>query len=182
LQGLAEGFSQAGVPVFIADVKGDLSGLAASGVLINRRWLSALNLIEFPMSYQPCPVIFWDVFGKNGHPVRTTVSEMGPLMLARLLELNDTQEGVLEYSLRCCRCRRIVTSGHGRPAGNTHPYQRKRARLFLLNTAIFRLRLLAAIQRALLTLEAQGGKHLYSANLHYPLRTLCRLHQMGMAQ
>ncbi|MBK8907755.1 MAG: DUF853 family protein [Rhodospirillales bacterium] len=95
LQILAEGFSAAGVPVFLSDVKGDLSGLCSS-------WQPAEPFIERARAvgldpYQPAafPCVFWDVLGEQGHPIRATVSEMGPVLLARLLELNDTQEGVL---------------------------------------------------------------------------------------
>lgn len=95
LQILSEGFSERGVPVFVADVKGDLSGLSQAGVskdfLHNRADKIGLEDYDF----EPCPVIFWDVFGKQGHPVRTTISEMGPLLLSQLLELNATQEGIL---------------------------------------------------------------------------------------
>jgi DNA helicase HerA-like ATPase len=99
LQVLAEGLSKAGVSVFAADIKGDLSGIAAEGemkdALVERAKGMGLN-------YQPdqYPVIFWDVFGEQGHPVRATISEMGPLLLARLLQLNDTQEGVLNIAFR----------------------------------------------------------------------------------
>lgn len=96
LQILAEGFSAAGVPVFCADVKGDLSGLCASGTpkdFLDKR----ARTIGFDdrYRYEAFPAIFWDLYGEQGHPVRTTVSEVGPLLLSRLLELNDTQEGVL---------------------------------------------------------------------------------------
>lgn len=99
LQILAEGFSEAGVPVFCADVKGDLSGIAASGVskdFLEKR----ARKIDFAdrYSYQASPTVFWDLFGEQGHPIRTTVSEMGPLLLARLMNLNDTQEGVLNIA------------------------------------------------------------------------------------
>ncbi|WP_223669803.1 helicase HerA-like C-terminal domain-containing protein [Kangiella shandongensis] len=98
MQVLAEGFSKMGVPVFTADVKGDLSGIASaagSHPKIDER----IEKIGIP-DYQPHdnPVIFWDVFGKHGHPVRTTISEMGPILLSNLLELNDTQEGVLHIA------------------------------------------------------------------------------------
>ena len=100
LQVLAEGFSRMGVPVFAADVKGDLSGIAAPGKP-NRETDRRLGLIPHE-GYQQrgYPVAFWDVYGKSGHPVRTTVSEMGPLVLANLLELNDTQSGVLYAAFR----------------------------------------------------------------------------------
>ena len=100
LQVLAEGFSAAGVPVFLADVKGDLSGLCqpadASPRLAERAARCGVD------GYAPAgfPTVFWDVFGAQGHPIRATVSEMGPLLLARMLELNDTQEGVLNVAFR----------------------------------------------------------------------------------
>jgi uncharacterized protein len=98
LQVLAESFSRLGVPVFTADIKGDLSGLAAGGKphpKITER-LEYIQISEHP--FEACPVLFWDVFGKQGHPVRTTVSEMGPALLANLLELNETQDGVLQIA------------------------------------------------------------------------------------
>jgi uncharacterized protein len=99
LQGIVEGFSEAGVPVFVADVKGDLSGLAMAGsptAKTHAAFQARAAEIGFgAWAYRDTPVIFWDLFGEKGHPVRTTVSEMGPLLLARLMNLNDVQEGVL---------------------------------------------------------------------------------------
>ncbi len=95
LQVLAEHFSSIGVPVFLADVKGDLSGLAAAGKnheKIEAR-IQTIGIEGFTL--QPSPTAFWDLFGKKGHPIRTTISDMGPLLLSSLLELNDTQTGVL---------------------------------------------------------------------------------------
>jgi DNA helicase HerA-like ATPase len=95
LQVLAEGFSRAGVPVFMADVKGDLSGLAAGGKpheKISQR-VSLLKLADY--SQRAYPTLFWDLYGKQGHPIRATISDMGPLLLASLLALNETQSGVL---------------------------------------------------------------------------------------
>ena len=104
LQGIAESFSAAGVPVFVADVKGDLSGVAMPGAPTFKHAASlesrAKELGITDYAYSDNPVIFWDLFGKQGHPVRTTVSEMGPLLLARLLDLNETQEGVLQIIFR----------------------------------------------------------------------------------
>ena len=99
LQILAEGFSNAGVPVFCADVKGDLSGISQPGSekhklhdkLISRS--EKIGLEDY--SYFDVPTVFWDVFGENGHPIRATISEMGPLLLARLMDLTEAQEGVL---------------------------------------------------------------------------------------
>ncbi len=101
LQILTEGFSAAGVPVFAADVKGDLSGLAVAGdgkdFLIKRA-----EQIGFADEYtfESFPTVFWDLFGEQGHPIRTTVSEMGPLLLARLMSLTDVQEGVLNIAFK----------------------------------------------------------------------------------
>ncbi len=97
LQGLAEDFSRAGTNVFIADVKGDLSGIAVAGSTkpaIEKR----ANELGQSLNFAGCPTIFWDIFGKAGHPVRITLSEMGPLLLSRLLGLNDVQEGLINIA------------------------------------------------------------------------------------
>ncbi len=94
LQALAQAFSGIGVPVFLADVKGDLSGIARAGGA-NAKVAERAKLLKVDLAYAACPVVFWDVYGENGHPVRATISDMGPLLLSRLLGLNDTQEGVL---------------------------------------------------------------------------------------
>ena len=94
LQAMAQQLSSIGVPVFMADVKGDLSGLAKAGGS-NPKVDERVKSLKLDLRYEACPVVFWDVFGASGHPVRATVSDMGPLLLARLLALNDTQEGVL---------------------------------------------------------------------------------------
>ncbi len=104
LQGLAEGFSRAGVPVFLADVKGDLAGMAMPGTAAQKaheaftRRAGEIGMTDY--AYADNPVLFWDLFGRQGHPIRTTVTEMGPLLLARLLGLNETQEGVLNIAFR----------------------------------------------------------------------------------
>jgi uncharacterized protein len=104
LQVLAEGFARAGVPVFMADVKGDLSGMAMAGSpqhkaheILSKR---AADMGLGDWSYKDNPVTFWDLFGEQGHPIRTTVSEMGPLLLAQLMGLNETQEGVLAIAFK----------------------------------------------------------------------------------
>lgn len=99
LQVMAEGFARAGVPVFAADIKGDLSGIAEVG---EGKDFILQRAKEMGLTFQPdqFSTIFWDVFGEQGHPVRATVSEMGPLLLARLLDLNDVQEGVLNVAFR----------------------------------------------------------------------------------
>jgi len=100
LQIMAESFSRAGVPVFCADVKGDLAGLSQPGEAKAKLETRASELGVTDYAFEPAPVLFWDLFGQQGHPVRTTVSEMGPLMLARLMGLNDTQEGVLNVAFQ----------------------------------------------------------------------------------
>jgi DNA helicase HerA-like ATPase len=99
LQVIAEGLSLAGVPVFAADIKGDLSGVAATG---EKKDFILARAKDVGIDYQPdqFPVIFWDLFGEQGHPIRATVSEMGPLLFARMMQLNDTQEGVLNIAFR----------------------------------------------------------------------------------
>jgi DNA helicase HerA-like ATPase len=99
LQVLAEGFSRVGVPVFAADIKGDLSGIAAPGEA-KESFVSRANSIGYDYEPDQFPVMFWDLFGVEGHPIRATVSEMGPLLLSRLMDLNDTQEGVLNIAFR----------------------------------------------------------------------------------
>lgn len=101
LQVMAQGFSDAGVPVFCADIKGDLSGIAEPGEpkdFLTKRAAEIGFTDEYKFS--ACPTIFWDLFGQQGHPIRTTVSEMGPLLLSRLMQLNDIQEGVLTIAFR----------------------------------------------------------------------------------
>ena len=103
LQILAEGFSAAGVPVFLSDVKGDLSGLGASGSAahkLHEPFMKRAGTIGLDLVYSAFPVTFWDLFGQQGHPIRATVAEMGPLLLSRLLELSEAQEGVLNVAFR----------------------------------------------------------------------------------
>src|SRR5579864_5978526 len=99
LQVMAEGFARAGVPVFAADIKGDLSGISEVG---EAKDFILKRAGDMGLSFQPdqFSTVFWDVFGEQGHPVRATVSEMGPLLLARMLDLNDVQEGVLNVAFR----------------------------------------------------------------------------------
>lgn len=103
LQVLAEAFSTAGVPVFMADVKGDLSGMAMSGSetgKLHEPFLKRAQTIGYDLAYRDFPVTFWDMFGEKGHPIRTTISEMGPLLLSRLMGLSEAQEGVLNIAFR----------------------------------------------------------------------------------
>ena len=98
LQKLAESFSAIGVPVFMADVKGDLSGIAKAGVSSEKLQARLDNIGVTDWQPQDNPVVLWDIFGEQGHPVRATVSDLGPLLLARLLNLNEVQSGVLPIS------------------------------------------------------------------------------------
>ncbi len=103
LQVLAEGFSAAGVPVFLSDIKGDLAGLSMPGSAQDKRhdaFVKRSATIGLDLHYRAFPVIFWDLFGEQGHPIRTTVADMGPLLLSRLLELTEPQEGVLNIAFR----------------------------------------------------------------------------------
>ncbi|MFA9230876.1 MAG: helicase HerA-like domain-containing protein [Microgenomates group bacterium] len=103
LQVLAEGFSAEGVPVFMADVKGDLSGIGAAGSAehkLHDAFVKRSQTIGLDLQYRAFPVTFWDLFGEKGHPIRATVAEMGPLLLSRLLELTEPQEGVMNVAFR----------------------------------------------------------------------------------
>lgn len=164
LQILAEGFSNAGVPVFLSDVKGDLSGLASSGsetFKLHEAFLKRAATIGFEdYSYDAFPVTFWDLFGKSGHPVRTTISEMGPLLIARLLELTEAQEGILNIAFR-------VADEQGLALLDLKDLQ---ALLVFVgeNRGDLTLRYgnistssIGAIQRRLLVLENQGGADLF---------------------
>src|ERR1700755_3532172 len=99
LQVMAEGFSRAGVPVFAADIKGDLSGVAAAGEAKDA-FVKRAEDLGFDYEADEFPVVFWDLFGEQGHPIRATVLELGPLLLSRLLDLNDVQEGVVNIAFR----------------------------------------------------------------------------------
>src|SRR6516165_9365911 len=99
LQTLAEGFSRAGVPVFAADVKGDLSGIAARGEAKPELVKRAKDM-GFDYELEEFPVVFCDLFGEQGHPIRATVFEMGPLLISRILNLNDVQEGIINIAFR----------------------------------------------------------------------------------
>jgi DNA helicase HerA-like ATPase len=164
LQILAEGFSDAGVPVFLSDVKGDLSGLAASGSpdhKLHGPFMDRAGRIGFDdYRYAAYPVTFWDLFGAQGHPVRTTVAEMGPLLLARLLELSEAQEGILNIAFR-------LSDEEGLPLLDLKDLQallvwigenRESLSLRYGNISVASV---GAIQRRLLVLENQGGAGLF---------------------
>jgi len=170
LQVMAEGFARAGVPVFAADIKGDLSGISEIG---EARDFIVKRAADMGLSFQPdqFSTIFWDVFGEQGHPVRATVTEMGPLLLSRMLDLNDVQEGVLNVAfrvaddnglalidmkdLRALLDAIVPDSGKKGADGNDDPLApiRKAAQGFGNVTKAT----VGTIQRQLLVLENQGG-------------------------
>src|SRR5512139_4338176 len=170
LQVMAEGFARAGVPVFAADIKGDLSGIAEAGEakdFITKR-AGAMGLTFQPDQFS---TVFWDVFGEQGHPVRATVTEMGPLLLSRMLDLNDVQEGVLNVAFRVADDNGLtlidmkdlralldaIVPDNGRKGADAeeHPLAaiRKAAQGFGNVTKAT----VGTIQRQLLVLENQGG-------------------------
>ena len=160
LQVLAEAFSRSGVPVFAADIKGDLSGASQAGGG-NARVDERLEKLQLgPWTFEGVPVMFWDVFGEQGHPVRTTVSEVGPLLLGRMLNLNEIQEAVLTVTFRVAddnglllldmddlRAMLKYVADHAAEIGTTYG-----------NVSAASV---GAIQRALLSLEEQGGGRLF---------------------
>ncbi|HSH63859.1 helicase HerA-like domain-containing protein [Methyloceanibacter sp.] len=159
LQGLAESFSDAGVPVFCADVKGDLSGIAMKGE--PKGWIeNRAKLIGYDGQFQAFPVIFWDLFGEQGHPIRATVSEVGPLLLSRLMNLNDTQEGVLNIAFR-------IADDEGLLLLDLKDLQALledlAARADDLTTKYGNIAKasIGSIQRSLLVLEQQGAEHFF---------------------
>jgi DNA helicase HerA-like ATPase len=156
LQTLAENFSARGVPVFVADVKGDLAGMSQPGgnnpKIVERA--KELGLSDF--TGEACPVVFWDVFGENGHPVRATVSEMGPLLLGRLLDLNETQAGVLNMVFKIADENALLLldlkdlrSMLQYVADNADQFKTKYGNISAASAG--------AIQRNLLSLESQGA-------------------------
>ncbi|HET7161182.1 MAG TPA: helicase HerA-like domain-containing protein, partial [Rhodanobacteraceae bacterium] len=156
LMTLAEGFSRLGVPVFMADVKGDVAGLAVAGTANDKLQARIAEIGVKDYRNEPNPVIFWDLYGKLGHPVRGTVSEIGPTLLGRMLELNDTQEGVLEivFKLADDSGWLLLDLEDLRALLNHVGENRKEisAKYGLVSTQS-----IGAIQRALLQIEQQGG-------------------------
>ncbi|MDX2168365.1 MAG: helicase HerA-like domain-containing protein [Deltaproteobacteria bacterium] len=159
LRVLAEQFSRRGVPVFLADVKGDCSGLARPGG-DNPKVVERARQLGVPLEPAACPVVFWDLLGKQGHPVRASVSEMGPLLLARLLNLNETQSGVLSLVFKVADDQGLLL------------LDLKDLRAMLEHVAAHAAELktsygnvsaasVGAIQRGLLALEQQGGEQFF---------------------
>ena len=160
LQVLAEGFSQLGVPVFLADVKGDLAGLAVPGEgngKIDAR-LAACGAETF--AFRGCPVTFWDVYGEGGHPIRTTVSEMGPLLLSRMLGLNDTQTGVMHILFRIADDEGMLLLDL-KDVKAMLAYIGENAKRYTLAYGNIAKATVGAIQRAIVLLEDQGGNRFF---------------------
>jgi DNA double-strand break repair helicase HerA and related ATPase len=160
LQILAEGLSERGVPVFMADVKGDLAGISMAGSpnpKLEER-AAAVGLSDYVL--RGCPTVFWDLLGAQGHPIRTTVSEMGPLLLARLLGLNETQEGVLDIAFRAADEQGLLLLDL-KDLRSLLNFVGEHATDLSLRYGRVGTASVGAIQRRLLTLEQQGGDHFF---------------------
>jgi len=157
---MAEGFSRMGVPVFMADVKGDVAGLAMAGTANEKIQQRVKEIGIDDYTNEANPVLFWDMYGKNGHPVRTTISEIGPGLLGRILEINDTQTGTLEIAFKFADDQGLLLLDLDdlRALLSFVADNRKEvsAQYGLVNTQS-----IGAIQRALLTLEREGGQALF---------------------
>jgi DNA helicase HerA-like ATPase len=160
LQTLAEGFSRAGTPVFLADVKGDLSGLSLAGGQNPRILERAKQLGMDDLVFASNPTAFWDVFGSEGHPVRSTISEMGPLLLGRLLNLNETQAGVLTIVFRVADDQGLLLLDL-KDFRAMLQYVADNASLFKTEYGNVSAASVGAIQRGLLTLEEQGADQFF---------------------
>lgn len=161
LQVLAETFCQAGVSCFMADMKGDLSGISQTGAMsgfIEKR--CAEFGIENP-EFGPCPVRFFDVYGEQGHPMRTTVSNMGPQLLSRLLQLNETQEGILNIVFRIADDRGLLLLDL-KDLRSMLNYVAENAKQYTASYGNITAQSVGAIQRALLTLENQGADKFFA--------------------
>jgi uncharacterized protein len=157
---VAEGFSRLGVPVFMADVKGDVAGLSQAGVASDKLRERAERIGLEGFAPEPSPVVFWDLYGKAGHPVRTTVSEIGPSLLGRILELNDTQAGILEIAFKLADDRGLLLldlDDLRALLGFVADNRKEISSTYGLVSA----QSIAAIQRALLALDREGGDALF---------------------
>jgi DNA helicase HerA-like ATPase len=159
LQVLAQGFSDAGVPVFAADVKGDLSGIAAAAQP-NEKLLARAKALDVVLQPAAAPVIFWDLFGQQGHPIRATISEMGPLLLSRLLDLNDVQEGVLNVVFRAADEEGLLLLDL-KDLQAALTYAADNAKTLSAKYGNVAAATVGSVQRKLLVLENQGGANLF---------------------
>ena len=164
LQGIVDGLSKIGVPTFVADVKGDLSGLAMAGSPTSKMHpIFAARAAEIGMTdwaYSDNPVQFWDLFGEQGHPIRTTISEMGPLLLARLMNLNEVQEGVLTIAFHVADKEELLILDLD-DLQATLVHIGERAAELTLEYGNVSKQSVGTIQRSLLQLRSQGGDHFF---------------------
>lgn len=174
LQALAQDFSRIGVPVFVADVKGDLSGIARPGSDANAKVAARvkdLGLTDF--AFEGCPVTFWDVFGEQGHPMRATISEMGPILLARILNLNEIQSGVLSIVFKLADENGLLLLDL-KDLRSMVQYVGENAKELSGSHGNIAPATIGAIQRSLLNLDSQGGEKLFgepAMNLFDLIRT-----------
>ena len=159
LQALAHRFSAIGVPVFMADVKGDLSGIAKTGGA-NPKVAERLKSLKIDVPFEACPVVFWDLYGKAGHPVRATVSDMGPLLLGRMLGLNETQEGVLGLVFKIADDEGLLLLDL-KDLRAMLQHVGDNAAQYKTNYGNVSTASVGAIQRGLLTLENQGAAQFF---------------------
>ncbi len=157
LQVLAEGFSAKGVPVFCADIKGDLAGISQAGTPNPKLEQRAVSLGVADFAYRASPAVFWDVFGQQGHPVRATVAEMGPMLLGRMLELNDTQEGVLSIAFKLADDEGLLLLDY-KDLRAVLAHVASRADVLATTYGNVSKASVGTIQRKLLTLEQAGGE------------------------
>jgi len=160
LQVLAEGFSAAGVPVFAADIKGDLSGVGKLGAAQGWQTKRAADIGFADYKDDVFPVIFWDLFGRQGHPIRATISEMGALLLSRMLELNDTQEGVLNIAFKLADDEGLLLLDLKDLRALLVDIQ-ERAKEISTRYGNVTTASIGSIQRALLVLEQQGAENFF---------------------
>ncbi len=157
---MAEGFSRLGVPVFMADVKGDVAGLALAGTSNEKIQQRVAQIGIEGYAHEPSPVIFWDLYGKTGHPVRTTVSEIGPTLLGRMLELNDVQSGTLEIAFKLADDQGLLLLDLD-DLRSLLGYVADHRKEISTQYGLVSTPSVAAIQRALLSLEQEGGKNFF---------------------
>ncbi len=160
LQRIAEGLSRMGVPVFMADVKGDLAGLSQPGEPKGKLKERIAELKLKDMQYEACPVVLWDAFGKQGHPVRTTATEMGPVLLARMLGLNETQGGVLTLAFKIADDNGLLLLDL-KDLRAMLQHVGDNAKTFTTQYGNISSASIGAIQRGLLALEQQGGDQFF---------------------
>jgi DNA helicase HerA-like ATPase len=158
---LAEGFSRIGVPVFMADVKGDVAGLSQPAVLSPKIQERVAQIGISGYAPEPSPVLFWDLYGKAGHPVRATLSEVGPTLLARILELNDTQAGVLEIAFQLADTQGLLLLDMD-DLRALLGYMADNRKDISTQYGLVSTQSIAAIQRGMLTLDREGGEQFFA--------------------